>query len=71
MLIACIDFIRMLSGQDLNAPVRIAPQTEEMALDLRWIFGPEEGFNLVTVLSKSFSPAQLTQVLMDDDVMAN
>jgi len=68
VLIASIDFIRMLQGQNLNAPVRIAPETEEMTLDLGSIFGPEEDFNLVTVISKSFRLAELTQALLDASV---
>ena len=68
MLIASIDFIRMLQGQNLNAPVRIASETEEMTLDLGLIFGPEEGFNLVPVISKPFRLAELTQALLDASV---
>ena len=52
----------------MNAPIRIAPETEEMTLDLGSIFGPEEDFNLVTVISKSFRLAELTKALLDASV---
>ena len=48
--------------------MRIAPETEEMTLDLGSIFGPEEGLNLVTVISKPFRLAELTQALLDASV---
>ena len=39
-----------------------------MTLDLGLIFGPEEGFNLLLVISKPFRLAELTQALLDASV---
>tara|TARA_B100002051_G_scaffold275269_1_gene318595 strand:- start:1840 stop:2007 length:168 start_codon:yes stop_codon:yes gene_type:complete len=52
----------------MNAPIRIAPDMEEMTLNVGSIFSPEEDFNLVIVISKSFRLAELTKALLDASV---
>ena len=52
----------------MNAPIRVAPETEEMTSNVGSIFGLEEDFNLVTVISKSFRLAELTKALLDASV---
>ena len=60
----------------MNAPIRIAPEKEEMTSNLGSIFGPEEdfslvtviSFSLVTVISKSLRIAELTKALLDASV---
>ena len=52
----------------MNAPIRMAPETEEMTSNVGSICGPEEDFNLVTVISKSFRLAELTKALLDASV---
>ena len=42
-----------------------------MTLDLGLIFGPDEGFNLVPVISKPFRLAELTQALLDASVVVD
>ena len=55
----------------MNAPIRIAPDTEEMTSNVGSISGPEENFNLVTVISKSFRLAELTKALLDASVVVD
>ena len=52
----------------MNAPIRMAPETEEMTSNVGPIFGLEEDFNLVIVISKSFRLAELTKALLDASV---